>query len=61
MSDIEEKLMGRKEAEEKREKQLKVHEERLRGKNDSIRRKNLHIIGVPESISEQIIVENFPN
>ena len=70
MSDIEEKLMGRKEAEEKREKQLKVHEERLRGKNDSIRRKNLRLTGVPEgaerdrgpeSVFEQIIAENFPN
>ena len=39
--------------------------------NDSLRRKNLHIIGVPEStaerdrgpesIFEQIIAENFPS
>ena len=48
MSDIEDKLMARKEAEEKREKQLKDHEERLREINDSLRRKNLHLIGVPE-------------
>ena len=70
MSDIEDKLMARKEAEEKREKQLKDHEERLREINNSLRRKNLHIIGVsestkrdrgPESIFEQIIPENFPN
>ena len=70
VSDIEDKLMARKEAEEKREKQLKDHEERLREINDSFRRKNLHIIGVPkstertrgpESILEQIIAENFPN
>ena len=53
MSDILDKLMARKEAEEKREKQLKDHEERLREINDSLRRKNLHI--------EQIIAENFPN
>ena len=46
---IEDKLMARKEAEEKREKQLKDHEERLREINDSLRRKkNLHLIGVPE-------------
>ena len=45
--------MVRKEAEEKREKQSKDHEERLREINDSLRRKNLHI--------EQIIAENFPN
>ena len=70
MSDIEDKLMARKETEEKREKQLKYHEERLKEINDSLRRKNLHLIGVPEgakrdrgpeSIFEQIIAENFPN
>ena len=70
MSDIEDKLIARKEAEEKREKQLKDHEERLREINDSLRRKNLCLIGVPEgterdrgpeSVFEQIIAENFPN
>ena len=68
MNDVKDKLKTRKEAEEKREKQLKDHEERLREIND--RRKNLCIIGVPESakrdrgpksIFEQIIAENFPN
>ena len=62
--------MARQEAEEKREKQLKDDEERLKEINDSFRRKNLCIIGVPESaerdrgpesILEQIIAENFPN
>ena len=48
MSDIEDKLMARKEGEEKREKQLKDHEEMLREIHDSLRRKNLHLIGVPE-------------
>ena len=70
MSDIEDKLMARKKAEEKREKQFKNHGERLREINDSLRRKNLCLIGVPEdaerdrgpeSIFEQIIAENFPN
>ena len=67
VSDIEDKLMAKRETEEKREKQLKDHEERLRY---SLRRKNLPLIGVPEnaersrgpeSIFEQIIAENFPN
>ena len=40
MSDIEEKLMVRKEAEEKREKQFRDHEESLKEINDSLRRKN---------------------
>ena len=70
MSDIEDKLMARKEAEEKREKQLKYHEDRLREINDSLRKKNLRLIGVPEGaerargpeyVFEQIIAENFPN
>ena len=48
VSDIEDKLVARRETEEKREKQLKDHEDRLREINDSLRRKNLHLIGVPE-------------
>ena len=48
VSDIEDKLMARRETEEKREKQLKDHEDRLREINDSLRRKNLRLIGVPE-------------
>ena len=69
VSDIEDKLMVRKEAEEKREKQLRDHEERLREINDSFRRKNIRLIGVPEeaeretgtqSVYEQIIAENSP-
>ena len=48
MSDIEDKLMARREAEEKGEKQLKDHEDRLREINDSLRRKNLPLIAVPE-------------
>ena len=70
VSDIEDKLMARKEAEEKREKQLKDHEDRLREINDSLRRKNLRLIPVPEgtqrergpeTVFEQIIAENFLN
>ena len=44
MGDIEDKLMVRKKAEEKREKQLRANEERVREINDSLIRKNLHII-----------------
>ena len=54
----------------KKRRKTKGQEERLKEVNDSIRRKNLCIIGVPEnaerargpeSIFEQIIAENFPN
>lgn len=70
VTDMEDKLMVRKEAEEKREKQFRDHEESLKEINDSLRRKNLCIIGVPEnaerdrgpeSIFEQILAEEFPN
>ena len=70
VSDMEDKLMARKETEGKREKQLKDHEDRLREINDSLRRKNLRLIGVPEGaemdrgpeyVFEQILAENFPN
>ena len=62
--------MGRKEADEKREKQLRAYEERLREINDSLRKKNIHLIEIPEeaerkrrpqSIFEQIVAENSPN
>ena len=70
MSDIEDKLMAKRETEEKRDKQLKDHEDRLREINDSLRKENLLLIGVPEGtkrdrgpeyVFEQIIAENFPN
>ena len=48
MSDIEDKLMVKREIEEKRDKQLKDHEDRLRETNDSLRKKNLLVIGVPK-------------
>ena len=64
MSDREDKLMARRETGERREKQLKDHEDRLRELHDSLRRKNLRLIGVaegperdrgPESVFKQII------
>ena len=70
MSDLEDKLMERKEAEEEREKQSRTHEERLQETNNSLRRNNIRLTGIPEeverargpqSIFEQIIAENFPN
>ena len=70
VNDIEHKLMAKRETEGKRDKQLKDHEDRLREINDSLRKKNLRLIGVPEGaqrdrgpehVFEQIIAENFPN
>ena len=68
--DIEDKLMAKRETEEKRDKQLKDHEDRLKEINDSLRKKNLCLIGFPEGtkrdrgpefVFQQIIAENFPN
>ena len=68
VNDIQDKLMAKRETEEKGDKQLKDHEDRLREINDTLRRKNLHLIGVPEGaerdrgpeyVFEQIIAENF--
>ena len=53
MSDIENKLMQRKDAEKKRENQLRSHKERLREINDSWRRKNIHLIGIPEEAERE--------
>ena len=47
VSDIEYKLMANRETEEKRDKQLKDHEDRLSKIKDSLRKKNLCLIGIP--------------
>ena len=66
VSDIEDKLIAKRETEEKRDKQLKDHEDRLREINITFGRKILHLIGVPdsaemdrvpESVFEQIVAE----
>ena len=68
MSDIEDKLMAKRETEGKRDRQLKDHKVRLREINNSLRKKNLHLIGVPEGaekdrgpeyVFEQILAESF--
>ena len=54
----------------KRDRQLKDQEDRLREINDSLRKKNLCVIGDPEGaerdrgpeyVFEQILAENIPN
>ena len=56
--------------EQNKEKRMKRNEDSLRDLWDNIKRNNIHIIGFPEEeerekgpkkISEEIIVENFPN
>ena len=48
MSDIEHRLMAKRETAEKRDRQLKDKEDRLREINDSLKKKNLRVIRVPE-------------
>ena len=56
-------------AEQKREKRLKTHEESLRELWDNVKHTNIHITGVPgeereketEKIFQEIIAKNFPN
>ena len=61
---------GKGETEEERDRQLKDQEDRLREINNSLRKKNLLVIGVPEGadrdrgpeyVYEQILAENNPN
>ena len=48
VSDIEDKFMAKRETEEKRDRQLKDKEDRLREINDSLKKKNLSVIRVPK-------------
>ena len=48
VSDVEDKLMAKRETEVKRDRQLKDQEDRLREINDSLRKKNLRVIRVQE-------------
>ena len=70
VSDIKDELMAKRETEEKRDRQLKDQEDRLKEINDSLRKKNLCVNVVPdgtkrdrgpEYVFEQILAENFPN
>ena len=63
-------MIATRETEEKRDRQLKDQKDRLREINDSLRKKNLRVIGGPEGaerdrepeyVFEQILAENIPN
>ena len=70
ISDLEDKIVEIPTAEQNKEKRMKRIEDSLRDLWDNIKCTNIRIIGVPEEekkkkgtekISEEIIVENFPN
>ena len=69
ISEIEDRTVEINESERKKEKQIKRNEDNFRDLQDSVKRPNIRIIGVPEEedkkkdhekILEEIIVENFP-
>ena len=70
ISDLEDKIVEITTTEQSKEKRMKRIEDSLRDLWDNIKHTNIRIIGVPEKeerkkgtekISEEIIVENFPN
>ena len=58
VSNKEDELMERKEAEEKKKKTIKKHEERLQEINDSLRRNNIRLIGIPEDREDHNVYLN---
>jgi len=46
-------LIEKKEKEEAREKQLKIHENRIREISDTMKRSNVRIIGIPEGVERE--------
>ena len=70
ISDLEDRMVEFTAAEQNKEKRMKRNEDSLRDLWDNIKHNNICIIGVPEgeerekvpeTIFEEIIVENFPN
>ncbi|KAF0887368.1 LORF1 protein, partial [Crocuta crocuta] len=73
IDELEDTIIGKEEAEKKRDKLIQEHERTVRELSDTIKWNNIHnihIIGIPEEeergkgaegVLEQIIAENFPN
>ena len=68
ISEVDDRMVEKNEAESKKEKRIKRNEDNLRDLWDNAKHPNIQIIGVPEEdkkkdhekILEEIIVENFP-
>ncbi|KAF0873527.1 LORF1 protein, partial [Crocuta crocuta] len=70
ISDLEDTIIEKEEAEKKRDELIQEHKRRVQELSDTIKWNNIRIIGSPEKeergkgtegILEQIIAENFPN
>ena len=69
IGELEDKIMEKEEAEKNRHNKVEEYEGRIRELSDAIKRKNIHIIGIPEEeerekraegVLEQIRAEIFP-
>ena len=70
IGELEDKIMEKEEAEEKRDKKIQEYEGRIRELSDTIKHNNICTIGIPEEeergkgaegVLEEIIAENFPD
>ena len=70
IGELEGKIMEKEEAEKKRDKKIQEYEGKIRELSDTLKRNNIHIIGIPEeeergkgaeSVLKGIIAENFPD
>ena len=70
ISELEDKVEKNTQKEQENEKRLRKDEEGLREMQDNMKRKNIHIIGMPEreeeeqgieNLFEKVMMENFPN
>ena len=59
MRELEEKVEQNTQKEQEKEKRLKKNEEGLRAMHDNMKRKNIHIIGIPEGEEEEQGIENL--
>ncbi|KAF0885221.1 LORF1 protein, partial [Crocuta crocuta] len=69
ISDLEDTIIEKEKTEKKRDKLKQEHERRVREPGDTVKRNNIHIIGIPEEeergkgaegVLVQIIAEKFP-
>ena len=58
ISDPEDNIIDKKGKEEAREKQLRIHENKIREISDTMRRSNVRIIGIPEGVERERGLEN---
>ena len=70
ISELEDKIMEKEVAEKKRDKKIQEYEGKIRELSDTLKRNNIHIIGIPEEekrgkgaegVLEEIIADNFPD